>query len=143
MKKICLKHIYWYIDKTNNIIIPITYNKDKTVVKNLLDNKIMVINRTDLSYRRDVAKTLMKNYERFKVSADFDVVNSSYFFARNVDLLPISVKIQYKKCDSIIEESDFIDNFVKNKEVDNKFLQKVCKKFKSKNKHNNNEKVKN
>jgi len=140
MKKICLKNVYWFIDKRNNRLIPITYNKDKTVIKNLLDDKVMVINRTDLSYRRDVAKTLMKNYEKIKVSSDFDVVNSSYFFARNIDLLPMVVKMQYKKCYSIIEQSDFIDKFVKEKEVDKKFLSKVCRKFKSQNKIINKEK---
>ena len=142
MKKISLKNVYWYIDKINNILIPITYNQDKTIIKNLLDDKVMVINRTDLSYRRDVAKTLSKNYDNFKVSSDFDVISSSYFFARNIDLLPIMVKFQYKKCDSIIEQSDFIEYFVKNNTVDNKFLNKVCKKFKSKNKIINNYKGK-
>lgn len=134
MKTILLKNVYWYVDKINNIIIPISYNQDRTFVKNLLDDKSMVINRTDLSYRRDVAKTLSKNYENFKVSSDFDVYNSSYFFVRNIDCLPMMVRIQYKKCDSIIEQSDFIENFVKNNEVDSKFLKKVCKKFKSNNK---------
>ena len=42
MKTILLKNVYWYVDKINNIIIPISYNQDRTFVKNLLDDKVKI-----------------------------------------------------------------------------------------------------